>query len=57
MLTVRSNIFQVDVDSLDDSDLDNDSIVAGFLRHMSKWKKLTLVVVESGKMQTVDRKH
>ena len=57
MITVRSKIFQVDVDSLDDSDLDNDSIVAGFLRHMSKWKKLTLVVVESGKMQTVDRKH
>lgn len=48
---------EVDIDSLDDSDLDNNSIVSGFLRHLNRWKKLTLVVVDAGKMQNKERKN
>ena len=42
---------KTDVDSIHDEDFDNDAIVSGFLRNMLRWDKLTLVVVEKGKMQ------
>ena len=46
---------KTDVDSIHDEDFDNDAIVSGFLRNMLRWDKLTLVVVEKGKMQNINK--
>ena len=55
-LQLRTDIFiQTDVDSIHDNAFDNDAIVSGFLRNMMRWDKLTLVVVEQGKMQNINK--